>query len=367
MNQIIMVCNLETLDENKLSTSSSKYECEFAFLMSSEADRISIVSPKARRCEKQNNIELLPCENADLIKNPLPLSDFIGKIISPEDKVIIQFFGYNPKLISALKIIRKAYPNVRLSATVYDTHLGELNGKSLLKKALICLYYNYGLLLLRGVDYIILFKERAQSRLRLRKKALIIAPSVNASAIKQYSPTSSDSLTFLYSGTLCEYNCIRQLINAFKKLNRADTQLQLFGDGPLEQYVRAEADKNSRIQYFGRISNEELSSRVAAADIMINLRTVPSVVNDYAFPSKVVEYMKEGKAVLSTGVSDYEEFGQAVFLVEPFDENRLLAVMNQICDNKASIREKVESSRLYLEKYHNGAEIAHRAFDYLFS
>ena len=335
--------------------------------MSAKADKISVVSTKAKSYEKINNIELIPCRDADLNNNPKPLIADISKIISDNDNTVIQFFGYNPKLIIALNKLRKHNKGVRLSAIVYDTHLGVLSDKPLLKKLVICLYYNLGILLLRKADRIILFKSTAKSRLRIKRKTLTVLPAVSASEIKSFIPTANSEIRFLYSGTLCEYNCIKQLINAFKSLNNPNAELEIFGDGPLEQFVRNAADNDGRIRYFGRISGEELREYISKADVTVNLRTVPSVVNDYAFPSKVVEYMKEGKAVLSTNVSENREFEQAVFLVEPFNETNLLSVMSGICKKPASIEEKVCNSKAYLEKYHNNEVIAGQISDYLFA
>lgn len=367
MNHLIVICNLETLDKNKLSTSSSKYECEFAFDMATKVNKVSVVSPNARCQEETGNIELVPCAKADLTKNISPLINSLNDIVSDDGNVVVHFFGYNPKLIFALRKFRKQKHNVKISATVYDTHLGELKNKPFVKQIIICLYFNLGLILLKKIDYLILFKKSAERRLKIKNKALVVLPSVNPLEIKPYTPTFNSHIKFLYSGTLCEYNCIRQLLNAFGKLNVTDAELEIFGDGPLEKYVCENAEKDNRVSYFGRISNDRLNEYITKADVMINLRSVPSVVNDYAFPSKVVEYMKAGKAVISTDISEYEDFNKSVFLVKPLSEAQLLSVMSQICENTGLINEKVNNSKLYLEKYHNNKTIAEQIFCYLFA
>ena len=149
-------------------------------------------------------------------------------------------------------------------------------------------------------------------------------------------------------------------------MNRNDAELEIYGDGTLKSLVEKAAEDNKNIKCFGRIENSQLQKKIAEADVMINLRKVPSIINDYALPSKIVEYMEAGKAVISTNVSDNEEYRNAVFLVEPMREKELVSMLEYICDNKNLLIEKVSKSRKYLEKYHNSNTIKNQIYNYLF-
>lgn len=367
LKQIIMICNLESLDRNILKSSSSKYEYDFADEVSTFVNKVSVFSPKAKEYESERCIELVPVEMDDLRKDYGKIIRIIEKAIQPKYNTVIQMFGYDPKLILALNRLKKRFTNVKLSTIIYDTHLGVLGKKSMLRKLAICSYYSLGLLFLGMFDKVLLFKKKAAKRLRLKKEYCVIVPDVKENDIQTYHTKNNDKVCFMYAGTLCEYNNIQLILDAFSSIKWEEAELKIFGDGNLQALVIKAAEVNPAIKYYGRVSSEVVKREMEIADVLLNIRTVPSVVNDYAFPSKLIESLSEGKAVISTNVSDYDGFDKAVFLLDTLDAEELRSIVESIIGNPGVIKEKVEQSKAYLLKYHNRNIISKKITEYLFS
>lgn len=364
MKHLIMICNLESMCEGDLSTSSSRYELKFAQELSKRVQRVSVVSPKAEGNCCKGNISLYGCASGNLMYDIKPVIEVAKKLIIKNEETVIFFWGYNPILIHLLCGLKS--PHTKVASMVYDTHLGELSGKGFLKKNLIKFFYMLGIVQINRLNAVLLFKSKAIEHLRIRTKACVILPGVDINSIEKFVDVQDKKLTFLYSGTLCEYNGIKELLAAFISIENKNISLKIYGDGPLTQEVQEATTRDSRILYGGRISNRELKEEIERADVLLNLRQVPSIVNDIAFPSKVTEYMSAGKVVMSTRVSEYKEFDEAVYLLRDLKESTIASCIEYISAHGEEFQDKVRKSKQYLEMYHDNNIIFSKLYKFLF-
>ena len=365
MRHLIIVCNLEDLDHKELRTSSSKYELSFAQELSLHVDKVSILSNKLKENTNYDNIYTHVCDSGDLTYKVKPFARKIKQILDENDDSVILFWGYNPVVIRELSKLRSN--RTKVVSMVYDTHIGTLSNKSALKRILIKGFYNFGMKQINKLDGVLLFKQSAIKYLNLNIKSCVILPFLKIDSCLPYTKTSNNNLTFLYSGTLCEYNGIEELLNAFTEMHMQDIYLKIYGDGPLEAKVKTIAEEHSNIYYGGRISNEQLSKEVINADVLINCRKVPSIVNDFAFPSKIVEYMSYGKVVVSTNVSENPEFQEAVYLLENIEKTEITRTLEYIANHTDQYENKVEKSKYYLADFHDNKTISVKVFNFLFN
>ncbi len=364
MKHLIMICNLESMHPEELRTSSSRYELGFAKELSKRIERVSIVSPKINGDSKHNNVFLYACSSKTSLYEVSPIINTVKRIINTADDTVILFWGYNPILIKELCKLKSAH--TKLVTMVYDTHFGELAGKNFGKRLLIKFFYKLGICQINRLDGVFLFKRKAQEHLRIKTKWCVILPSVDVGAIVDFSASQKEGLTFLYSGTLCEYNGINELLGAFALVDDKQSVLKIFGDGPLSSKVEAAAQTEKRIIYGGRISNKDLSEEIKKADVLLNLRQVPSIVNDFAYPSKLMEYMLAGKVVMSTKVSEAEEFDQAVYLLADLEKSTIVNSINYVCSHREEFESKVQNAVHYLDTYHSNDIVMSRAHDFMF-
>lgn len=125
---------------------------------------------------------------------------------------------------------------------------------------------------------------------------------------KEYkSGIGKQKKVILYSGALYEYNGIKLLIDCMKLLDEKLIALDIYGDGPLKDYVISAAEHDPRIAYKGLVPNEMVMKAQQEADILINPRPISDRINLYTFPSKLLEYMASGTPVITTrlnGITD---------------------------------------------------------------
>ena len=123
---------------------------------------------------------------------------------------------------------------------------------------------------------------------------------------KKYNKSNA----IMYAGGLYETYGVKMLIDAFIKWNNKDYELWLCGDGDLVKYI--EKLQNKQIKYFGSLPNEKVVEMEKRAKLLINPRFTNEEYTKYSFPSKTMEYMLSGTAVLTTKLagipSEYNDF-----------------------------------------------------------
>ncbi|MDO5332106.1 MAG: glycosyltransferase family 4 protein, partial [Bacillota bacterium] len=164
----------------------------------------------------------------------------------------------------------------------------------------------------RCVDQYILFSNAMRDEIPVgNKRAIVvegIAPEINLS---EKQPQKENIV--MYAGGLGKQNNIRMLIDACKKSKLVE-QLWICGDGDELDYVKQHT--NEKVRYLGNLTNDEVLRLEKYAKVLVNIRDPQIMVTKYAFPSKILEYLSVGTAVVSTvleGIpNEYYEFIKAV-------------------------------------------------------
>jgi glycosyltransferase involved in cell wall biosynthesis len=111
----------------------------------------------------------------------------------------------------------------------------------------------------------------------------------------------------MYAGMLHEKYGIPELLEAFSNLDRADTELWLFGDGTAVPRILQAAERDSRIRYFGTVTRGEILDYERKATLLVNPRDPGEDFTQYSFPSKTIEYMLSGTPLLTTRLKGIPE------------------------------------------------------------
>lgn len=104
----------------------------------------------------------------------------------------------------------------------------------------------------------------------------------------------------IYAGGLFERYGIKNLINGFKMIKETNVKLWLFGVGSFVEEICESSNLDSRIQYKGVITNDELTKILIKATLLINPRPSHEEYTKYSFPSKNMEYMSVGTPLVTT-------------------------------------------------------------------
>lgn len=122
----------------------------------------------------------------------------------------------------------------------------------------------------------------------------------------------NEKVVMLYSGSLIDYNGIVNLIEGIKMSKSKNYILEIYGDGPLREYVENESLQDDRIKFMGYISNNEIMKRQCEVDFLINPRPTKDLLSRVTFPSKIIEYMLSGTPLITTKLNgltkDYSDY-----------------------------------------------------------
>lgn len=127
----------------------------------------------------------------------------------------------------------------------------------------------------------------------------------------------------IFTGALNKWTGIEKFAHDFSKLNIDKFELHIFGKGNSLQLTRlAQANRNIKIKGF--VSEEELESNMKKCFAFVNPRPIDIDGSENNFPSKLLEYFKYGKPILSTktaGVAPY--YDDLLMFYDPNNLNSL--------------------------------------------
>lgn len=81
--------------------------------------------------------------------------------------------------------------------------------------------------------------------------------------------TDESRVRFLFSGTLSQHKGIDIVIKAFKGLKNRNFELNIYGDGPLREFVINEVKSIDNIHYLGKYSKEDTKKLIQANDVVL--------------------------------------------------------------------------------------------------
>lgn len=108
-----------------------------------------------------------------------------------------------------------------------------------------------------------------------------------------------DKKIILYTGMMSIWGGLSYLLKAFEKVHYPGVELWVCGHG-YNSDLTAAIRRDSRIRYYGCVSEARLAEISAQATVFVNPRPSHVSGNNMNFPSKILEYLCYGKPVIST-------------------------------------------------------------------
>lgn len=199
---------------------------------------------------------------------------------------------------------------------------------------------------LSSCDNFVVLSEYVKEEVLPDKKVLVVEGGISEEDITDINDAHKErkKTVIVFSGALTEYNGIVNLIESMQYLQSDAVELRIYGDGYLKEYVIQNQEKDHRIRYCGRVSNDEMKQCQREADILINPRQVDNQISKYTFPSKMFEYLLSRTIVVSTRIPSYpEEYLDKMILAEDSPVGLAEAigrVLRMSREERASIEEK---------------------------
>lgn len=125
----------------------------------------------------------------------------------------------------------------------------------------------------------------------------------------------------LFSSTLDRQRGIGVLLEALAYTNE-NFVLTITGRGEGEEQIRQTGDQ--RIRFLGYLDYKSYRRELAETDICLNVQLSNHEFGNFSFPSKIFEYLSEGKLVVSSDVADAKDaLGDTLILYEDDDPKQL--------------------------------------------
>lgn len=178
------------------------------------------------------------------------------------------------------------------------------------------LYAKLQLRSMRQFDTVVGLSANICSKLKERQKFILMEGGIDQAFYDVFSyqtKRNSSPYILMYSGLLSQVTGLDLLLEVMRQEGRQDIKLVITGKGPLEKEVRQAAMADIRICYKGHLTYEEYMEQLQNADVLINPRNMNIPENQNNFPSKIMEYLATGKAILSTRFVGWEKFEDNIF------------------------------------------------------
>ncbi len=104
----------------------------------------------------------------------------------------------------------------------------------------------------------------------------------------------------IYAGGLYERYGLKMLVDGFLKADIKESELWIYGKGPFVSTLLEYCKVDTRIIYKGICPNDEVVNAEKIATLLVNPRPTHEAFTKYSFPSKNMEYMVSGTALLTT-------------------------------------------------------------------
>ena len=144
-----------------------------------------------------------------------------------------------------------------------------------------------------GFDGFLLYTKKMAEHLHVSSEKTIVIEGYRE--VPNRMPVKGNDFNVVYAGSLNLNYGLGRLVKAMNIITDPDIRLCLYGSGNAEKCIRDAACLDSRIHYFGRISNEETVNVIYSASVLINPRNAnDGKYTEYSFPSKDIEYMATG-------------------------------------------------------------------------
>lgn len=209
-------------------------------------------------------------------------------------------------------------------------------------------------------DGVVVISSRLQTKLRKlgvgeERIRLISVSAENLECKLNKNANTSGLIKIVYSGSFGKKDGVSVLLQAFVQLLKRHQNLKLILSGLITEEVKNEIGRHQEIEYVGLVPDDEFYQFLLDADVLMMTR-IDSVYANTGFPFKLGEYLATGNPVVTSRVSDIDEFlvdKVDAIIVEPSNVSSLVNGVEYFIANREKCKQVGENGRKKAEKYFN--------------
>ena len=227
------------------------------------------------------------------------LTHEIRKKLKESNHDVVLVYSLNTSFLVSLQLAMVGIKKVSTCLIVPDLPLFYINnaGKHKFYRVLKTLDWKLMLHFCKKIDSFILLTEAMKDKLNVGDRPYMISEGICESDTTNYSnQVTNNSIT--YTGTLDREFGVLDLIRNFLAVAKEDWVLNIAGGGNAQAEIEAISQKNSRVSYYGILTNTETKRLQRSSRILINPRSSDEEFTKYSFPSKTMEYLKAGRPII---------------------------------------------------------------------
>lgn len=247
-------------------------------------------------------------------------------------------------LLAAVAAVKKKHPEVRVCAIVAD--LPDMSNLSSNKSLLLRLFSAHkakeSYSLLSVIDSFVLLTKHMADYMKLYQPYCVMEGIATAQSEFSESVYEDKIKIVFYAGTLHRKFGVLHLLKAFQLINSSDYRLVLCGTGDCEGDIKAAAELDNRIQFFGQLPRSEVLKLLTQATVLVNPRQNNEEFTKYSFPSKNLEYLSSGIPLVAyklDGIPD--EYDEYILYVGDQDVGALSRKIVEVCQKTNQERQAI--------------------------
>lgn len=310
----------------------------------------------------------IPFLNLPIIKQIMQIiSLFIYVYLKCDSETVVLTFNSFPQvsIVTYLLRLNKRCKTVLLLADppIEDRGIEHSRIYKKVKK----IYFKLTEKMIKTYDGIITLNENVIKYYNIDKPYIVIEGGVPLQYKKRFSTWDGKNKNLVYTGALTEYSGIKNLIEAMEYIHDSTVVLDIYGSGPLEKVIQEIATENIRINYYGKINNDEIYKIQSGAFLLVNPRVTTDEISKLTFPSKMFEYMTSGRPVMSTRLNGFsEEFCKYIYISETERPEMLGEKINEILKmDPILIEKKAEIANYYIRIEKNWKVQARKIYNFI--
>lgn len=279
------------------------------------------------------------------------------------EKEVIIYSAYLP----FLDAVQKLPADVKVTLVITDLpEYYDLGRTSFVKQILRKINNYFVYKKLARIDRYVLLTEKMRERLPVGDKPYTIVEGIwNQKNVRQSEESAASAKkAVFYAGTLHRQFGIMTLLEAFGRLEN-EVELWICGSGDCEEEIKAAAEKDKRIRFWGYVSSDEVEKLRNQATVLVNPRPNDGEYTKYSFPSKTMGYMASGKPVVMCkldGIPD--EYDQYLVYAKDSSVDALVEALNKVFAMSKMERERLgNGAKQFIAKSKNAVTQAQKIVD----
>lgn len=287
------------------------------------------------------------------------------------EKIVLMTYTPASCFIPAIIPFKKKYPNLEICSIIADLvddmtnpvfHLSfpkYLQAK--LEQRSVWASYKY-------IDKFVLLAEAMSDKIPQSKNNHIVVEGISNKVPDLDIPLKySTQKTLLYAGAIQQFTGILDLVEAFKKTTNSTFRLIICGGGDCQDKLKTLISDDSRIEYKGILSRDEVLTLQKKSTALINPRKPNISLTKYSFPSKTMEYLASGTPMIGYQLDGIPtEYYPYIFTPKDLSNTALTECIDTVLTSSPEMLRKCgKESRDFIKNNKEGKHQVEKIIKYL--